>query len=93
MRGSRCQRRGAYVTAQGWRVIARLSTTDTRTVVSSIPLALMYAALVLGFGSGVLFLIAELSAARERPSGRARSASEGASARRALRPPASLFAP
>ncbi len=45
--------------------------TNTRTVVPSIPLALMYAALVLGFGSGALFLIARLRAARERPGGSA----------------------
>ncbi len=58
---------GGYVIAQARRVIALLWTTNTRTVVSSIPLALMYAALVLGFGSGVLFLIARLRAARARP--------------------------
>jgi len=55
-----------YVIAQAWRVIALLWATDTRTVASGIPLALMYAALVIGFGSGVLFLIARLSRRRSR---------------------------
>ena len=60
---------GGYVVVQAWRVIALLWATDTRTVAAGIPMALMYASIVLGFGSGVLFLIARLLVAHRAPAG------------------------
>ena len=58
---------GGYVIAQAWRVNALLWATETRSVAAGIPMALMFASIVLGFGSGVLFLLARLRAARETP--------------------------
>ena len=50
----------AYVIAQAFRVMAILYASGQRSVIAGIPMALMYAALPLGFGCGVVFLLARL---------------------------------
>jgi C4-dicarboxylate transporter DctQ subunit len=49
-----------YVIAQAFRVMAILHASGQRSVAAGIPMALMYAAMPLGFGCGVLFLLHRL---------------------------------
>jgi TRAP-type C4-dicarboxylate transport system permease small subunit len=49
-----------YVIAQAGRIIGLRHANGIRSVTAGIPLALMYASMPLGFGSGVLFLLARL---------------------------------
>ena len=52
----------AYVMVQAVRVMMVLSASGQRSVTAGIPMALMYASIPLGFGCGLLFLVARLRA-------------------------------
>jgi TRAP-type C4-dicarboxylate transport system permease small subunit len=53
-----------YVIAQAGRIIALLHGNGIRSVTAGIPLALMYLSMPLGFGCGVIFLLARLRSTR-----------------------------
>lgn len=55
---------GFYVTAQSFDMIRMLSTTGQRSVIARVPMDLMYLAIPLGFGSGVLFVVLGLHGLR-----------------------------
>lgn len=66
---------GLYVTAQSFDMIRMLSATGQRSVIARVPMDLMYLAIPLGFGSGVLFVVLGLRGLR-----RARRAAEAPAA-------------
>jgi len=47
----------AYVIAQALQMIQMLAATGQRSVIARFPMNLMYAAIPVGFGSGILFLL------------------------------------
>jgi TRAP-type C4-dicarboxylate transport system permease small subunit len=47
---------GLYVTVQALDMIRMLATTGQRSVIARVPMDLMYLAIPVGFGSGVLFV-------------------------------------
>lgn len=51
-----------YVIAQAWRAITILHASGQTSVTAGIPVALMYAALPIGFGCSALFLLARCGA-------------------------------
>lgn len=51
-----------YVIVQALRIMLLLHGSGTRSVAASLPMALMYASMPLGFGCGALFLAARLRA-------------------------------
>src|SRR5262245_8316528 len=58
----------AYVLLQSLEMIRMLTRTAQRSVIAGVPMNLMYAAILLGFGASATFLVARLArAARGRP--------------------------
>lgn len=66
---------GLYVIVQSFNMIRMLATTGQRSVIARVPMDLMYLAIPLGFGSGVLFVVLGLRGLR-----RARGATETSTA-------------
>jgi TRAP-type C4-dicarboxylate transport system permease small subunit len=51
----------AYVLVQSLEMIRMLTRTAQKSVIAGVPMNLMYAAVVLGFGAGAVFLVARLA--------------------------------
>jgi C4-dicarboxylate transporter DctQ subunit len=58
----------AYVAVQSVDMIRMLTRTAQRSVIAGVPMNLMYAAVVVGFGGGAVFLVARLARAARPPS-------------------------
>jgi len=58
----------AYVAVQSVDMIRMLTRTAQRSVIAGVPMNLMYAAVLVGFGGSAVFLVARLARAARLPS-------------------------